>query len=244
VVQQALDAFGRLDIVVHNAGIVKAGSIATLPMDDVMEVMSVHLFGAYHLLRQAWPEMTAQEYGRIVLTTSGAIFGHPLVHAYSAAKLGIIGLVRSLQQEADLAGLDIKVNAVAPIGATRMARDEQKQRWGPLLDPDAVAAVVAWLASDQCQLRGETLHAGGSHVCRIFLGQTRGWAKGSPGVTPDEIGDHIEEAFDLADFVIPSSANASTDAIFERATGTTSRLSGGEILPAAAQAGHTPSAGR
>jgi NAD(P)-dependent dehydrogenase (short-subunit alcohol dehydrogenase family) len=235
IVDRALQEFGRVDIVVHNAGIVKAGPVATQPWADIADVLSVHLHGAYHVLRAAWPQMATQQYGRVVLTTSGAIFGHPMVHAYAAAKLGVIGLVRSAQAEADMAGLDIRINALAPIGATRMARDEQKQRWGDLLDPDAVAAVVTWLASPACDLHGETLHAGGSHFCRIFLGQTQGWAKGVPGLTPDEIGDHIDEAFALDGFVIPASTNASTDALFERATGNTAKLSGDEILPSASR---------
>ncbi len=235
IVAAALGAFGRIDVLVHNAGIVGAAPVATQPWDEVEAVLAVHLLGSYHLVRPAWPHLAEQGYGRIVLTTSGAIFGHPMVHAYAAAKAGVVGLTKSLAMEAAMGGLDIRVNAVGPIGATRMARDEQKARWGELMDPDAVSAVVGYLCSEGCTVTGETFHAGGGHLGRIVLGLTRGWAKGEPGITADEVGAHIDEAMDLGDLVVPPSTNALTDFIYTVATGRTDSLSGAEVLPAAAR---------
>jgi NAD(P)-dependent dehydrogenase (short-subunit alcohol dehydrogenase family) len=235
VVAAAVDGFGHIDLLVHNAGIVGAAPVATQAWDEVEAVLAVHLLGSYHIVRPAWPLMAEQGYGRIVLTTSGAIFGHPMVHAYAAAKAGVVGLTRSLAMEAAMGGLDIKVNSVAPIGATRMARDEQKARWGDLMDPDAVSAAVAYLCSEGCAVTGETFHAGGGHIGRIALGITRGWAKGEPGVTADEVGQHIDEAMDLSGLFVPPNTNSMTDFIFSVATGRTDALSGAEVLPTEAR---------
>ena len=234
IVQTALDAFGRVDLLVHNAGIVGAAPVATQAWDEVESVLAVHLLGAYHLVRPAWPHLAAQGFGRIVLTTSGAIFGHPMVHAYAAAKAAVVGLTKSLAMEAQMADLDIKVNCVGPIGATRMARDEQKARWGDLMDPDAVSAAVAYLCSEGCRVTGETFHAGGGHVGRIVLGITRGWAKGEPGITADEVGLHLDTVMDTTELVVPPNTNAMTDFIYSVATGRTDALDAG-VLPTAAR---------
>lgn len=231
LVDRAIEAFGSVDLLVHNAGIVLAAPFADQPVADVRRVLEVHLLGAWHVGQPAWRSMAAHGYGRIVLTTSGAIFGHPMVAAYAAAKHGIIGLTRAMDQEARMAGVDIKVNAVAPIGATRMAREAQKERFGALMDPAAVASVVAYLLSRQNRYSGEVFHAGGSHVCRIFMGQTLGWASGLPDVTPEKIGEHLAEACALDGFEVPPDTNASTDLIHRRATGTVTALESDQIVP-------------
>jgi NAD(P)-dependent dehydrogenase (short-subunit alcohol dehydrogenase family) len=231
LVSRAQAEFGAVDILVHNAGVVLAGPFASQPLADVRRVLDVHLLGAWHVGQPAWRDMAARGFGRIVLTTSGAIFGHPMVAAYAAAKHGIIGLTRSLHQEAAMAGVDIKVNALAPIAATRMAREAQKERFGPLMDPAAVGAAAVYLASPACELSGEVVHAGAGHWCRIFLGQTLGWANGAPGVTAEALGDHIAEAFDPAGFIVPPDTNASTDLIHQQATGRSEAMSRVQIAP-------------
>jgi NAD(P)-dependent dehydrogenase (short-subunit alcohol dehydrogenase family) len=231
LVDRARAEFGPVGIVVHNAGVVLAGPFASQPLADVRRVLDVHLLGAWHIGQPAWQDMAARGSGRFVLTTSGAIFGHPMVAAYAAAKHAIIGLTRSMHQEAVLAGLDIKVNALAPIAATRMAREAQKERFGPLMDPAAVAAAAVYLASPDCELSGEVVHAGAGHWCRIFLGQTTGWANGAPGVTAEVLGDHLVEAFEPAGYAVPPDTNASTDLIHERATGRTEAMARAQIAP-------------
>jgi len=231
IVDRALEAFGRVDLPVHNAGIVHAGNFAETPLDDVRRVLDVHLMGAWHVGQPAWHEMETRGYGRIVLTASGAIFGHPMVGPYAAAKFGLIGLARSLHHEALAKQVDIKINTVCPIAATRMAREAQKQRWGDLLDPAEVSAVVAYLLSRECRVSGEVLHAGGTHLCRIFVGQTLGWAKGVPGLLPEEVAEHLDDAFDEAGYAIPLNTNSSTDLLFERVTGRREALATDEIVP-------------
>lgn len=216
IVATALRTFGRVDLLVHNAGVVTASTFADQPMDEVLNIMAVHLLGAWHVGQPAWLDMEKRGYGRIVLTTSMAQFGHYRQPAYAAAKTGIIGLAKSLAHEARHKELDIKVNAIAPLAGTRLARPEAKERWGELIAPENVAAVVAYLLSDQCPVNGEIVHAGGTHFARGFLAQTRGWSSGTSPLTPEQVREHFGEAFDLADYQIPADANDQMD-IVERA---------------------------
>jgi len=216
IVDTAIDAFGQVDLLVHNAGVVSASTFADQDLDDVMATLNVHLLGAWHVGQPAWRDMEKRGYGRIVLTTSMAQFGHFRQPAYSAAKTGLIGLTKSLAHEARNKEIDIKVNAIAPLAGTRLARPEAKQMWGNLIDPENVAGVVALLLSDECPVNGEVVHAGGTHFARGFLGQTRGWKSGSSPLTPEQVRDHFAEAFDLDGYEIPTDANDQME-IVERA---------------------------
>jgi NAD(P)-dependent dehydrogenase (short-subunit alcohol dehydrogenase family) len=216
IVEAALDAFGQVDLLVHNAGVVNASTFAEQPMDEVLATLSVHLLGAWYVGQPAWREMEKRGYGRIVLTTSMAQFGHFRQPAYSAAKTGLIGVAKCLAHEARNNELDIKVNAIAPLAGTRLARPEAKQMWGNLIDPENVAGVVAYLLSDECPVNGEIVHAGGTHFARGFLAQTRGWKSGTAPLTPEQVREHWDEAFDLDGFVIPTNANDQME-IVERA---------------------------
>jgi NAD(P)-dependent dehydrogenase (short-subunit alcohol dehydrogenase family) len=216
VVETALRRFGQVDLLVHNAGVVTASTFADQPIEDVLRTLAVHLLGAWHVGQPAWRDMEKRGYGRIVLTTSMAQFGHFRQSAYAAAKTGVIGLVKSLAHEARRKGLDIKVNAIAPLAGTRLARPEAKQRWGELISPDNVAAVVAYLLSEECPVSGEVVHAGGTHFARGFLAQTRGWSSGASPLTPEQVRQHFEAAFDREHYEIPADANDQME-IVERA---------------------------
>jgi NAD(P)-dependent dehydrogenase (short-subunit alcohol dehydrogenase family) len=216
IVATALQAFGQVDLLVHNAGVVTASTFADQPMDEVLNILAVHLLGAWYVGQPAWRDMEKRGYGRIVLTTSMAQFGHYRQPAYSAAKTGIIGLVKSLAHEARHKGLDIKANAIAPLAGTRLARPEAKARWGELISPDNVAAVVAYLLTEECPVSGEVVHAGGTHFARGFLAQTRGWSSGASPLTPEQVREHFDAAFDLAGYEIPADANDQME-IVERA---------------------------
>lgn len=216
IVETALDAFGHADLLVHNAGVVAASTFADQPMGEVLNTLAVHLLGAWHVGQPAWRDMEKRGYGRIVLTTSMAQFGHYRQPAYSAAKTGIIGLVKSLAHEARHKEIDIKVNAIAPLAGTRLARPESKELWGELIAPENVAAVVAYLVSEECPVSGEVVHAGGTHVARGFLAQTRGWSSGTSPLTPEQVREHFDTAFDLEGYEIPTDANDQIE-IVERA---------------------------
>jgi NAD(P)-dependent dehydrogenase (short-subunit alcohol dehydrogenase family) len=216
IIDTALETFGQVDLLVHNAGVVRASTFADQPMDEVLTTLNVHLLGAWHVGQPAWRDMEKRGYGRIVLTTSMAQFGHMRQPAYSAAKTGVIGLVKSLAHEARNKELDIKVNAVAPLAGTRLARPEAKELWGDLMEPANVAGVVGYLLSAECPVNGEVVHAGGSHFARGFLGQARGWQSGATPLTPEQVRDHFAEAFDLDGFEVPADANDQME-IVERA---------------------------
>jgi NAD(P)-dependent dehydrogenase (short-subunit alcohol dehydrogenase family) len=216
IVETALERFGQVDLLVHNAGVVTASTFADQPIEEVLNTLAVHLLGAWYVGQPAWRDMEKRGYGRIVLTTSMAQFGHFRQPAYSAAKTGIIGLAKSLAHEARHKGIDIKVNAIAPLAGTRLARPEAKDLWGELIAPENVAAVVAYLLSEECPVSGEIVHAGGTHFARGFLAQTQGWSSGASPLTPEQVRQHFDEAFDRAGYQIPANANDQME-IVERA---------------------------
>jgi NAD(P)-dependent dehydrogenase (short-subunit alcohol dehydrogenase family) len=201
VVEAAISAYGRLDAVVHNAGILRDRSLPNLSPDDVDSVLAVHLTGAFNVLRPAYPHMREQGYGRIVLTSSSSgLFGNFGQGNYGAAKAGLVGLMNVLALEGSRHG--ILVNAVSPTAATRMTED----LLGDLadhFDPAHVAPVVAYLSSERCTLTHHILSVGGGRVARIFLGVTPGIYFGAEPTTPDEIERRLDEILDIEGFVIP-----------------------------------------
>ncbi len=183
----ALDTFGRVDIVVNNAGILRSADMAESTDALWEEVLGVNLRGAFLVTRAAWPAMVAGGFGRVVFTTSNSgLLGVPGSSAYAASKAGLWGLVRVLALEGADAG--IHTNAVAPLAFTAMSarsraappswREGTGDAWAARLAPSLVSPVVAWLAHEQCGLNGEVLSVAGGRVARFFLGLT-------PGVVDD-----------------------------------------------------------
>jgi NAD(P)-dependent dehydrogenase (short-subunit alcohol dehydrogenase family) len=204
MVRRALDSFGRIDIVVHNAGVAGKGSVAKLSDETLRRVLDVHLLGAFHVTGAAWPHLMAQRSGRVVLTASGVgVFGMAGASAYGAAKMGVVGLTRCLALEGATYG--IGVNAVAPIAQTRMAGDV----FGPLgerISPDLVAAVVAFLAHESCDLTGRVLSAGGGRVAELFIGATRGYT--DEALTPELVAANLAQVTDRDAYEVPTDAMA------------------------------------
>jgi NAD(P)-dependent dehydrogenase (short-subunit alcohol dehydrogenase family) len=220
LVRRALDEFGQVDAVIHNAGILRDRTLAKLSDADVTDVLDVHLTGAFNVLRPAWPHMVERGYGRIVLTSSSSgLFGNFGQSNYGAAKAGLIGLMNVLALEGARRG--ILVNAIAPTAATRMT-DGLLGELADRFDPGHVAAVVAFLASERCRLNRHILTAGGGRVGRIFLGVTPGWYGGPEPVSPDEIAESIDEICRLDDFIVPESG-ADEVALIQKALSTRER---------------------
>jgi NAD(P)-dependent dehydrogenase (short-subunit alcohol dehydrogenase family) len=202
LVRTALETFGRLDVVVNNAGIIQDRAFHKLAMDAVDPVLDVHLRGCFHVCLAAWPHLREQGYGRIVNTTStSGLFGNFGQASYAAAKMGVVGLTRVLAIEG--ARYDIKVNAIAPGAVTRMTPD------GVVPDPAAlatgqVAPVVTYLAHESCAVSGDVLRASGGHVARVFVGITAGYT--NPELTAEDVRDQLDGIRDTSSFTVPASA--------------------------------------
>ena len=159
IVESAMDAFGRLDILINNAGILRDKTLAKMEPDNWDAVMDVHLKGAYNVTRPAFVKMRENRYGRIVLTTSGAgLYGNFGQTNYSAAKMGLIGLMHTANLEGEKH--NIKVNTIAPVAATRLTDDILPPELFEKLKPEFVAPMVLYLCSEQCPVAGAVYNAG------------------------------------------------------------------------------------
>ncbi|MGB0099002.1 MAG: SDR family NAD(P)-dependent oxidoreductase [Nocardioides sp.] len=201
LVDVALETSGRLDAVIHNAGILRDRSFAKTEDGDVDPVLDVHLRGAFHVLRPAWPVMVEQGYGRVVLTTSASgLLGNFGQASYAAAKAGLVGLMNVLAIEGRRHG--IQVNCLSPTAATRMTEG----LLGDLdarFDPRHVAAVAAYLASERCELTHHILSAAGGRVARLFVGTAPGWYSGPEPASPDDIHAAIDAITSLEGWIVP-----------------------------------------
>lgn len=208
IVAQALKEFGRLDVLINNAGIGLDRPFAATAAGDFERLMSVHFMGTALMCHAAWEAMRAAGYGRIVNTTSSAIFGYPNCSAYAAAKGAILAFSRSLALEG--APANIAVNCISPAAATRMTAgvgmDPGQRAWMEReLPASAVAPVVAYLVHDSCTLRGEVLSAAGGSVRRYLLGETAGLRM--PGRTPESVAGNLPGILDPHSFAAFASTN-------------------------------------
>jgi NAD(P)-dependent dehydrogenase (short-subunit alcohol dehydrogenase family) len=179
IVKTALDEFGAIHGVVSNAGILRDGTFHKMTDEAWDSVLQVHLYGGYNVIRAAWPHFREQSYGRIVVATStSGLFGNFGQANYSAAKLGLVGLINTLAQEG--AKYNIKSNAVAPIAATRMTEDIMPAEILEKLTPEYVAPVVAYLCTEEVPDSASVFIVGGGKVQRAALFQNE-------GVTFDEV---------------------------------------------------------
>jgi NAD(P)-dependent dehydrogenase (short-subunit alcohol dehydrogenase family) len=203
MVKTALDAFGRVDIVINNAGILRDKSFKNMTQDLWDAVIAVHLTGAFNVTRAAWPHFCEQAYGRIISTSSAAgIFGNFGQANYGAAKMGLVGLTRVWAQEGGK--YNVKANAIAPVARTRMT----EELLGPLvdkLDPSLVSPVVAYLASEECQLTGEVFSVAGGRVARIFIAEGPGFFKKDLSI--EDVRDNLGDIMAEGDYAVPTSAN-------------------------------------
>jgi NAD(P)-dependent dehydrogenase (short-subunit alcohol dehydrogenase family) len=214
IVQCALDAFGRVDVIIHNAGVSSHALFEDISLDEYEAVRRVHLDGGFALMQAAWPHMLRQRYGRVVFITSSAGFqGHSNLAHYGAAKMGQIGLMRCLAEEG--AGFGIHANALGVIAMTRspermFARrnePEKAQWWRDNLRPEQTSPVVCWLSHESCEVSGEIFNTGGGHVERVFIATTKGYT--NPLLTPEDVAQHSAEIWATQDAAIfPSSPKA------------------------------------
>jgi NAD(P)-dependent dehydrogenase (short-subunit alcohol dehydrogenase family) len=200
IVRSALDAFGQVDIVVNNAGILRDKTFHNMTPELLDPVIDVHLRGAFHVTRPAWIAMRERGYGRVVNTSSNSgILGNFGQSNYGAAKMGLVGLTRVLAAEG--AKYNIKVNAIAPIARTRMT-EELLGSAADKLDPELVSPVVAFLAHESVPVTGEVYTVGGGRVARFFIGMTAGYV--NHDLTPEDVADHFAEIRDEHGYTVPS----------------------------------------
>ncbi|WP_231127265.1 SDR family NAD(P)-dependent oxidoreductase [Mycobacterium colombiense] len=218
IIDTALNAWGRVDIVINNAGIVGDAPFEDMTAERFEPLLDVHLKGAFYVTRPAWKAMREQGYGRILHTCSAAgILGAAGMSNYGSAKTGLIGLTRVLAAEG--ADHNIKVNALAPIAYTRMLAhsvdgaaqpddpaaqavlDDLVGQYLQKLDPALVAPVAAFLTHRDCPVSGEIYTVGAGHVSRFFIGRTKGFYR--PGLSIEDVRDHLAEIRDETGYTVP-----------------------------------------
>lgn len=202
LVEHAIAEFGRVDAIVNNAGIMRWAGMPDVDAEALDAHLAVHVGGCFHTTRAAWPYMVEQGHGRIVMTTSAGVFGHPHNTAYATAKAAVIGMARSLSTLGAVHG--IAVNVIAPAAMTRLA--------GPGIgDPDdddpmapaLVAPMAAYLAHERCMISGEVYAAGAGRFARVVLATGSGWLCTDGMPTIEDVAEHIADISDLTDVYVP-----------------------------------------
>jgi NAD(P)-dependent dehydrogenase (short-subunit alcohol dehydrogenase family) len=208
IIQAALDHYGRIDILIHNAGNVRRGSLKEMTYEDFESVLDVHLRGAFHVVRPAFPIMCKAKYGRVVLTSSiGGLYGNQLVVNYSVAKAGMIGLSNVVAIEGAAEG--VKCNIIVPAAVTRMAEGLDTSAYPPM-GPELVAPVVGWLAHEACSITGEMLISAAGRVARAFIAESRGVYR--PSWSIEEVAEQLAAIRDSgAPLIFPPAPSGHVD---------------------------------
>ncbi len=200
IVQTAVDAYGTVDIVINNAGILRDKAFHNMEPDLMNPVFDVHLKGAFHVTQPAWVIMREKGYGRIISTSSAAgIFGNFGQTNYGAAKMGLVGFTRVLAVEG--AKYNIKANAIAPLALTRMT-ETIMGALGDKLDPALVSPIVTYLAHEDCPVSGQTFSVGGGRVAHVFIAETHGYH--SANLTPEALRDNWDTVTDQTGYGTPA----------------------------------------
>ncbi len=215
IVKTALDAFGSVDIVINNAGILRDVSFAKMSTADWDLVHKVHLTGAMRVTHAAWPVMREKAYGRIIMTSSAAgIYGNFGQTNYGAAKLGLLGFANCLAEEGKAKG--IHVNTIAPIAASRMTETIMPAEVLARLKPEAVSPLVAWLCHERCAETKGVFEVGAGYISKLRWERTLGARFGEDaGFSPDEVAARWGEITDFSQGEYPGSMHDSFNAILQ-----------------------------
>ncbi len=201
IVKAAIDAFGQIDIVVNNAGILRDKTFHNMTDDLLSPVVDVHMKGAFYVTRPAWIHFREQGYGRVINTSSNSgLLGNFGQTNYAAAKLGLVGFTRVLAAEG--AKYNIRANAIAPVAKTRMTEDILGGM-ADQLDPKLVTPVVIYLAHESCETSGNVYSAAGGTIARFFIGLTQGTHRGAD-ITAESVRDDWETINSEDGYVVPA----------------------------------------
>ncbi len=221
IVQTALDAFGKLDILINNAGILRDKSFARMEPENWHAVLDVHLNGAYHVSRPAFTAMRENRYGRILMTTSAAgLYGNFGQTNYSAAKMGLVGLMNAMKLEGEK--YNIKVNTIAPLAASRLTEDILPPDLFAKMKPEYAVPMALFLCSEQCPVTGNIYNAGMGFYNRAAI-------LTGPGVVPVKAGriPTIESVRDAMDALASLEAGKAYGQLAEQLVDTMECLKGG-----------------
>jgi len=213
IVQTALDTWGRIDIVINNAGILRDTTFLKMTDKDWDLIYRVHLKGSYAVTKAAWPHMRDKGYGRIIMTTSAAgIYGNFGQANYSAAKLALVGLANTLAIEGEKR--NVLVNTIAPMAGSRMTETVLPPALIQALKPEYVAALVAFLVHESCNENGGLFEVGAGWVSKLRWERTKGFYLGEK-ITPDGLAQNWDKVTDWTGASHPTTASDSFSLVSE-----------------------------
>jgi NAD(P)-dependent dehydrogenase (short-subunit alcohol dehydrogenase family) len=205
IVKTAVDAFGKVDIVVNNAGILRDKSFLKMSWDDLDAVLDVHLKGAFYVSQPAFAVMKENNYGRFVFTSSNAHFGNFGQANYAAAKAGLIGLSNVLSVEG--AKNNILSNVLLPVAKTRMT-EELLGAFADAFSPETITPLVTYLCSEACTTTHGYYSAAGGRFARVFEGIAPGWFAGKGAtITAEDVATHWDEIEKQDGYMVPNSTS-------------------------------------
>ena len=194
IIKTAVDTFGKVDIVIANAGILRDRAFHNLEEQDWDKIFAVHVKGSFDVIQPAFRLMRQQKYGRIIVTTSNAgLYGNFGQANYSSAKTALLGLASTLELEG--AKYNIKANVIAPVAASRLTEDVMPPAVLERLLPEYVSPVVAYLCSEECQVSGNIFTAGGGYVGRAAIVESKGAVL--PNISIEAVRDNIDKISDM-----------------------------------------------
>lgn len=212
IVQTAIDAFGKVDILINNAGNIKNAAFTDLTPDAIDALLEVHVNGAFYVTQPAFENMRENGYGRIVFTASAAgLFGSIHQANYAAAKGGVFGLANVVALEGAPHG--ILTNTILPAAESRMAADMDPKQFAGMpttpahYEPEMVTAMVAYLASEKNESNRELFSIARGRYGRVFMGVAPGWhvPVDEPVATADDVAEHIDQIRNLDGYAVPES---------------------------------------
>ncbi|MBV1876539.1 MAG: SDR family NAD(P)-dependent oxidoreductase [Pseudomonadales bacterium] len=199
IIQTAVDNFGSVDILINNAGNVRDKSFAKMDLDNFTALMDVHLMGAVYCTKAAWPLMLEKQFGRVVMTSSSAgLFGSHGHTNYASAKLSLVGFMHALIQEGSRK--NVLVNSIAPMALTRMTEEVMSPKLAPMMQPEFVSAMVAFLCADECDLSGQIVECGMGYFSKVQIVEGAGVFLGNGDVpSPEDVQANWDAISDMSE---------------------------------------------